>query len=57
MTTVETTPLATPHPEPAGISRATGLLVRDDLLASLDRSSLRKLTVISALAWYSFSSR
>ena len=32
----------------AGASRATGLLRRDDLLASLDRAVTRKVTIISA---------
>jgi LuxR family maltose regulon positive regulatory protein len=47
---VATIPRAAPHPRPAsvGVSRATGLLRRDDLLAALDRASLRKVTVISA---------
>src|SRR6266852_1134721 len=43
-------PRAAPHSRPAstGVSRAAGLLRRDDLLAALDRASLRKVTVISA---------
>src|SRR5713101_6195614 len=47
---VATIPRAAPHSRPAstGVSRAAGLLRRDDLLAALDRASLRKVTVISA---------
>src|SRR5713101_8016526 len=47
---VATIPRAAPHSRPAstGASRAAGLLRRDDLLAALDRASLRKVTVISA---------
>src|SRR5207245_1573183 len=50
MICVATIPRAAPHPRPAatGVSRAGGLLRRDDLLAALDRASLRKVTVISA---------
>ena len=50
MTRVATIPRAAPHPRPAstGVSRAAALLRRDDLLAALDRASLRKVTVISA---------
>src|ERR1700724_1905042 len=50
MTRVTTTPRAVPpsRPTSTGVSRAMGLLRRDDLLAALDRSSLRKVTVISA---------
>ena len=36
------------QPVSAGVSRATGLLRRDDLLASLDRAVTRKVTIISA---------
>src|SRR5690348_11611355 len=45
-----TTPRAAPHSGPAStdVSHAAGLLRRDDLLARLDRASLRKVTVISA---------
>src|SRR5258708_30500951 len=47
---VATLPRAAPHCGRAstGVSRAAGLLRRDDLLAALDRASLRKVTVISA---------
>ena len=50
MTSVATTPRAAPHSRraSAGVSRAAGLLRRDDLLAALDRATLRKVTVISA---------
>src|SRR5260370_30867017 len=50
MICVATRPRAAPHPRPAstGVSRAAGLLRRDDLLAALDRVSMRKVTVISA---------
>src|SRR5258706_2821999 len=50
MICVATIPRAAPHSLPAstGASRAAGLLRRDDLLAALDRASLRKVTVISA---------
>src|SRR5260370_23587157 len=50
MICVATIPRAAPHPRPAstGVSRSAGLLRRDDLLAALDRASLRKVTVISA---------
>src|ERR1700716_340118 len=50
MISVATIARAAPHPRPAstGVSRAAGLLRRDDLLAALDRATLRKLTVISA---------
>ena len=50
MTSVATTPRAAPHSRPAstGVSSAAGLLRRDDLLAALDRASLKKVTVISA---------
>src|SRR5713101_5900305 len=50
MISVATIPRAAPHPRPAStaVSRAAGLLRRDDLLAALDRASLRKVTVISA---------
>src|ERR1700724_4754884 len=50
MTRVTTTPRAVPpsRPTSTGVSRAAGLLRRDDLLAALDRASLRKVTVISA---------
>src|SRR5947209_420416 len=50
MTRVTTTPRAAPRSRPTstGVSRVTGLLRRDDLLAALDRASLRKVTVISA---------
>src|SRR6266446_5179230 len=47
---VATIPRAAPHSRPAstGVSRAAGLLRRDDLLSTLDRASRRKVTVISA---------
>src|SRR4051794_1403938 len=50
MTDVATTPRAEPQSRPGstGTSRAPGLLSRDDLLATLDRASRRKVTVISA---------
>src|SRR5436309_13949679 len=50
MTSVATIPRVAPHSRPAstGVSRVAGLLRRDDLLAALDRTSLRKVTVISA---------
>src|SRR5579859_365385 len=50
MTSVATIPRTAPHSRQAstGVSRAAGLLRRDDLLAALDRASLRKVTVISA---------
>src|SRR5216684_9383589 len=50
MIRVATIPPAAPHPRPPspGVSRSLGLLRRDDLLAALDRASLRKVTVISA---------
>src|SRR5258707_9052554 len=50
MISVATIPRAAPHPRPSstGVSRDLGLLRRDDLLATLDRASLRKVTVISA---------
>ena len=50
MIRVATISRAAPHSRPAstGVSRAAGLLRRDDLLAALDRASLRKVTVISA---------
>src|ERR1700681_2503277 len=50
MTRVTTTPRAVPRswPTSTGVSRTTGLIRRDDLLATLDRASLRKVTVISA---------
>jgi LuxR family transcriptional regulator, maltose regulon positive regulatory protein len=50
MTSVATTPRVAPHSGLAatGASRAAGLLRRDDLLAALDRATLRKVTVISA---------
>ena len=45
-----TTPRAVPSSRPTstGVSRTAGLIRRDDLLAALDRASLRKVTVISA---------
>src|SRR5579862_7126689 len=50
MTSVTTTPRARPRSRPAstGVSSAAGLIRRDDLVAALDRASLRKVTVISA---------
>ena len=36
------------QPTSTGVSRAAGLLRRDDLLATLDRAATRKVTVISA---------
>ena len=36
------------QPSPAGVSLAAGLLRRDDLLATLDRVTTKKVTVISA---------
>src|SRR4051812_9593955 len=50
MTGVATTPRAEPHSRPGSTvaSHAAGLLPRDDLLATLDRASRRKVTVISA---------
>src|SRR5438270_8507952 len=50
MTSVATMRRAAPHSRPTStsVSRAAGLLRRDDLLAALDRASLRKVTVISA---------
>jgi LuxR family maltose regulon positive regulatory protein len=50
MTTVVTTPRAASHSPPAstGAWRAVALLRRDDLLAALDRATLRKAIVISA---------
>jgi LuxR family transcriptional regulator, maltose regulon positive regulatory protein len=50
MTDVATTPRAEHQSRPGstGASRAPGLLSRDDLLATLDRASRRKVTVISA---------
>src|ERR1700716_2834954 len=50
MTGVATTPRAEPHSRPGstGASHAAGLLRRDDLLATLDRASRRRVTVISA---------
>src|SRR5712692_6938820 len=47
---VATIPRAAPHSRPAstGVSRAAGLLRRDDLVAAPDRAALRKGTVISA---------
>jgi hypothetical protein len=36
------------QPTSAGVSRATGLLRRDDLFATLDRATGRKVTLISA---------
>src|SRR5437588_226593 len=36
------------RPTSTGVSRATSLLRRDDLLATLDRAATRKVTVISA---------
>jgi LuxR family maltose regulon positive regulatory protein len=50
MTSVATIPRAAPHSRrpSTGVSHATGLLRRDDLLAALDRATLRKVTVISA---------
>ena len=37
-----------PMPASAGVSRAAGLIRRDDLFAALDRATLRKVTVVSA---------
>ena len=50
MTSVATIPRAAPLSGQAstGVSRAAGLLRRDDLLGALDRASLKKVTVISA---------
>src|SRR5713226_8557300 len=50
MICVATIPRAARHPRPAStaVSRAAGLLRRDDLLAALDRASLKKVSVISA---------
>src|SRR5580692_6087669 len=50
MTRATTTPRALPRSRPTstGVSRTGGLIRRDDLLAALDRASLRKVTVISA---------
>ena len=50
MTSVASTPRAVPHSQPAsmGVSRAAGLLRRDQLVAELDRASLGKVTIISA---------
>jgi LuxR family maltose regulon positive regulatory protein len=49
MTSMARIPRAAPHSRLAtGASRAAGLLRRDDLLAALDRASLKKVTVISA---------
>src|SRR5689334_19414528 len=47
---VATMPRPTTRPRLAsmGLSRAAGLLRRDDLLDALDRASLKKVTVISA---------
>ena len=41
-------PAPSSRPASTGISSAAGLLRRDDLLAALDRASLKKVTVISA---------
>ncbi len=50
MTSVASTARAVPHSQPAsmGVSRAAGLLRRDQLVAELDRASLGKVTIISA---------
>src|SRR5580692_5623274 len=50
MTRATTTPRALPRSRPTstGVSRTGGLIRRDDLLAALDRASLKKVTVISA---------
>ncbi len=50
MIRVATIRRAAPHPRSAstGVSRAAGLLDRDRLLATLDRATLRKVTIISA---------
>jgi LuxR family transcriptional regulator, maltose regulon positive regulatory protein len=51
MASVARTPRAAPYSRSAATgasSRATGLLRREDLLAALDRATLRKVTVISA---------
>ena len=50
MTGVATITRGAPHSRPAltGVSRAEGLVRRDDLFTALDRASLRKVTVISA---------
>jgi LuxR family transcriptional regulator, maltose regulon positive regulatory protein len=50
MTSVATIPRSAPHSRRAssGVSGAAGLLRRDDLLAAMDRATLRKVTVISA---------
>src|SRR5258708_23966415 len=50
MTSVSPAPGAAPRYRSAstGVSRAAGLLRRDDLLAALDRATLRHVTVISA---------
>ena len=50
MTRVAPTPRSATRARSAstGVSRAAGLLRRDDLLAALDRASWRKVTVISA---------
>ncbi len=41
-------PAPSSRPASTGVSSAAGLLRRDDLLAALDRASLKKVTVISA---------
>src|ERR1700756_2710622 len=50
MSSVTRIPRSAPSSLPAstGVSSAAGLLRRDDLLAKLDRASLKKVTVISA---------
>src|SRR5260370_35999391 len=50
MIRVATIRRAAPHPRSAstGVSRAAGLLDRDRLLATLDRATLRQVTIISA---------
>lgn len=50
MTNVATTLPGAPHSRPVstGVSPAAGLVRRDDLMAALDRATLKKVTVVSA---------